>query len=290
MSPVAAAPGAYERVRAAYAQVAARSPLREGPALSALADDDELRYREEVEFERIADPVRDVIDWIERKELPGLLRYTLERTGVRPRGAVVDLGAGTCWQAAELARRPEVDRVVAIEFSRRRIEVLAPAAIAYLGGPPEKIERLHADFYNHGLGAEVADFVFTDASYHHAADPVRLARVALDLLRPGGTLVLHREPTLSLLRRTRDHHEEGKHGDFEHEYFAKEYLAQLREAGFERTEKHPASIGFSAWRRAWMRPPLSWLNGIVHGSYSYVAIKGPEAPVAGPAPQRARSA
>jgi SAM-dependent methyltransferase len=256
---------------AAAADAARRSPLRVGPSFSELADAEELRYREEVE--RIADPVGDVVAWIERKELPQLLDEALARAHVEPAGTVVELGAGTCWMGAELSKRPGVERVLSVEFSRRRLQLFAPTAIAYLGGAAERIERVLADFYNHGLEREIADFVFTDASYHHAADPVALAGVAFDLLKPGGTVVLHREPTLSLLRRTRDHHEEGKHGDFEHEYFARQYLEQLAQAGFERCSKHPAPLGFSPWRRAWSRPPLSWLNGIVFGSYSYVGHK-----------------
>ena len=145
----------------------------------------------------------------------------------------MELGAGTCWLGATLARRPEVERVVAIEFSERRLIELAPIAIAYLGAPAEKIERVVADFYAHGLEEGQADFVFMDAAFHHASDPVRLARVAFELLRPGGVFVLHREPTLSLLRRTRSHGIEGDHGEFEHEYDWWEYLRFLRAAGFD---------------------------------------------------------
>jgi SAM-dependent methyltransferase len=270
----------HDDLAAQAADAARRSPLRIGPTFSQLADDAELRYREEIE--RVSNPTADVTAWIERKELPHLLAYALERAAIEPHGTVVELGAGTCWMGAELAKRPRVERVLSVEFSRRRLELLAPVAIAYLGAPAEKIERVLADFYSHGLGTEIADFVFTDAAYHHAADPVALARVAFDLLKPGGLLVLHREPTLSFLRRTRDHHEEGKHGDFEHEYFRRRYVEQLREAGFERAAWFPASIGTSPWRRAWLRPPLSWLNGVVFGSYTYVGWKG-----AATAPDRA---
>ena len=90
--------------------------------------------------------------------------------GLEPAGTIVDLGAGACWLSAALVRRPAVEKSIAIEFSRRRLEELAPIAIAYLAAPPEKIERVRADFYNHGLGEGIADWVFTDAAFHHA-DP-----------------------------------------------------------------------------------------------------------------------
>jgi hypothetical protein len=230
----------------AIADAARRSSLRFGPGLSELADRDELRYRDELE--PYPDPTRDVVRWLERKQLPRLLEESLRLAGVRPAGTVVELGAGTCWLGATLARRPEVERVVSVEFSRRRIEELAPIAIAHLGAPAEKIERLVADFYAHGLGREVADFVFTDAAFHHAADPVQL-------------------------RRRRPHGLEGEHGDFEHEYDWWKYVGFLREAGFE-ASKARAPVGFSTLReRLHVRRPLSWVNGLWFSMWTYVGDK-----------------
>ena len=141
--------------------------------MSEFADTDELRFREEIES--YPEPKLDVPRWIEGKELVRKLEYSLERGGLEPAGTIVDLGAGTCWLSAALVRRPGVERAIAIEFSRRRLEELAPIAIAYLDAPADKIERVRADFYNHGLGEGIADWVFTDAAFHHAADPVLMA-------------------------------------------------------------------------------------------------------------------
>jgi SAM-dependent methyltransferase len=228
-----------------------------------------------------------VTEWIERKELPEKLDYALERAGLRPAGTLVELGAGTCWLGATLARRDEVERVIGIEFSQRRIVELAPIAMAYLDTRPEKIERVVADFYAHGLEDESADYVFMDAAFHHAADPVRLARVAFDLLRPGGVLVLHREPTLSLLRRSRSHGIEGDHGSFEHEYDWWRYLGFLRSAGFE-ASKAPAALGFrTRGERARLRPPLAWLNGWAFSVFTYVGRR-PDPPGRGGSPTAPR--
>lgn len=260
-----------ESTAAACAQ---ESPLCDGLALSEHADLDELRFREETE--RYPDPARNIPCLIDSKELPRKLRYALDRARLEPEGDVVELGAGTCWMAAELAKRPAVRRVIAIEFSARRLTELAPVAIAHLGAPAAKIERRIADFYAHGLDREIADWVVMDAAFHHAADPVGLARVAWELLRPGGRFLLFREPTLALLRRTRDHGEEDKHGDFEREYTAAGYLAHLRAAGFVAT-KHRASGGWRTARaQAILRPPLAWLNGIAFAEYTYVGRR-PEA-------------
>jgi hypothetical protein len=115
--------------------------------------------------------------------------------------------------------------------------------------------------------------VFTDASFHHAAEPVRLAQVAYRLLRSGGALVLFREPTLSLLRRRREHGVEGEHGSFEREYSPDAYLKFLRRAGF-RASKFRAAGGFSTIRSQTIpRPPLSWLNGVLFSEFTYVGRK-----------------
>jgi SAM-dependent methyltransferase len=242
-----------------------------GPAFSDQADAAELRYRDEVEDQ--GDPLEAVPAWLERKELVARLEYALDRAGLHPAGTVVELGAGSCWLAAWLARRPEVRRVIGIEFARRRLERLAPVAIAALDAPPEKVERVVADFYAHGLEPGCADMVVMDAAFHHAADPVRLARVAYELLRPGGRFVLFREPTLSLLRRSRDHGVEDDHGSFEREYDARDYLRFLEQAGFE-ADRAPSSGGFATpRRRALLRPPLSWANGVLYSEYTYVGVR-----------------
>lgn len=249
-------------------RAAAASPLRVGPSFSALADADELRYRDEIEH--VSEPRLDVPRFIEQKELVRKLEYSLDRAGLEPDGTIVDLGAGTCWLSATLARRPKVERAIAVEFSRRRLEELAPIAMAYLEAPAEKVERVLADFYNHGLGEKIADWVFMDAAFHHAADPVRMAGVAYDLLRPRGRLVLFREPTETRLRRRRDHGVEDEHGAFEREYRPNTYVDFLQRAGFE-ASKFPASGGFQSLKaRALLRAPMSWLNGVLFSEYTYV--------------------
>jgi SAM-dependent methyltransferase len=259
----------------AVAAMARRSPVEDRLRLSEHADRDELRFRDELES--FPDPVRDIPAWIRRKELREKLEWDLDAAGVEPAGTVVELGAGSCWLAAVLARRERVERVVAVEFSRRRLLELAPVAMAYVGAPAEKIERVLADFYEPGLPEAAADLVVMDAAFHHAADPVALARIAFSLLRPGGSFVLHREPTLALLRRTRDHGVEAHHGDFEHEYDRWVYLRFLRQAGFD-ARSHLASVGGSRRRaRLYVRRPFRWLNGVAFANYTYVAVKPPSA-------------
>jgi len=253
------------------ADSAERSPLRAEPGVSELADLDELDFRENIE--PYESGLEAALGFIRRKRLLEYLDHALDRTGVVPSGVVVELGAGSCWLSAALACLDEVDRVVAVDFSRRRLTTIAPASIALLEAPPAKIERRIADYYATGLDPESADLVVMDAAFHHASDPARLARVVFDLLRPGGTLLLLREPTLTSLRRSRDHGLEGQHGNFEHEYHEGEYLAFLRSAGFDASRVAVRSSYPSRWRRTLYRGPLALLIAELRGSYVYVARK-----------------
>ena len=99
------------------------------------------------------------------------LDYSLERGGLEPAGTIVDLGAGTCWLSAALVRRPGVEESIAIEFSRRRLEELAPIAIAYLVRPRRRSSGSGPTSTTTASSERIADWVFTDAAFHHAPDP-----------------------------------------------------------------------------------------------------------------------
>lgn len=253
------------------ANAARQSPLRTETSVSGLADLDELRYREDVE--PYANGLDASLGFIRRKRLLEYLDNALDRTGVVPSGVVVDLGAGSCWLSAALACLDEVERVVAVDFSPRRLTEIAPASIALHQAPAAKIERRVADYYQTGLEREVAELVVMDAAFHHASDPTRLAEVAFDLLRPGGTFLLLREPTLTRLHRSRDHGLEGRYGDFEHEYHEREYLGFLQSAGFDASRVAVRSAYPSRWRRALYRGPVALLIAELRGGYVYVGRK-----------------
>jgi SAM-dependent methyltransferase len=253
------------------AAAAERSPLVDALELSEHADRDELRFREEIE--PFGDGLASARGFFERKRVLDYLDFALARSGVRPRGTVVELGAGSCWLSSALACLPDVECVVAVEFSQRRLVEIAPASLALLDAPAEKVERRVADFYAHGLEDASADMVLFDAAFHHASDPVRLARIAFDLLRPGGTLMLLREPTLAVLRRTRDHGIEGLHGDFEHEYRRADYVGYVRSAGFEARSVGVRWFHASGWRKLLYHPPVTWLSGLLRGHYVYIGVK-----------------
>ncbi len=247
-----------------------RSPVVVALELSEHADLDELKFREEIE--PYQDGLEAALGFFHRKNVLPYLDNVLARTGIRPNGTVVELGAGSCWLSASLACLPAVDRVVAIEFSERRLRTIPPASIALLDAPAEKLERRVADFYASGLEPGSADLVCVDAAFHHASDPVLFGRVAFDLLRPGGVFLLLREPTLALLHRSRSHGIEAEHGDFEHEYHHREYVDLLRQAGFD-AKALPVRWFYTQWWRKLLYRPFAVPIAYVRGSFVYVGSK-----------------
>ena len=271
------------------AAASARSPLVRGPAFSPHADAAELEFREQHEP---YDGLEVAEIFFRRKRVLEYLDYALARTRVEPLGLVVELGAGSCWLSAALSCCDAVERVVAVEFSERRLASFAPVSLAMLDAPAEKLERRIADFYHHGLEPGSADLVVLDAAFHHAADPLRLAEVVLELTKPGGVALLLREPTLTVLKRRRDHGIEAAHGDFEHEYRRAEYVGFLAAAGFEARSVGVRWFHASGFRRALYRPPLTRLSGPLRGQYAYVGTKASgssAAPLATSASARSKS-
>ena len=120
---------------------------------------------------------------------------------------------------------------------------------------------------------ESADLVVMDAAFHHAADPARIARVMFDLAKPGGLVMLMREPTLNFLKHTRDHGITDDYGGFEREYYRPEYLAFLRDAGFDARTVGVRWFHSSPWRRAIYHPPITYLSGVLRGHWVYLGRK-----------------
>jgi SAM-dependent methyltransferase len=250
---------------------AEQSPLVLGPQFSDHADREELVFWEEVED--FGDGLASAYGFFRQKRVLDFFDYALRRCAIDPSGTVVELGAGSCWASAALACFPDVERVVSVEFSRRRLTVIAPASIAVLSAPAEKIERRLADFYAHGLPDGTADLVVMDAAFHHAADPARMAGVLFDLTKPGGSVMLMREPTLNFLKRSRDHGITDDYGNFEREYYRPEYLNFLRRAGFDARSVGVRWFHSSRWRRAIYHPPVTFLSGVLRGHWVYVGRK-----------------
>jgi ubiquinone/menaquinone biosynthesis C-methylase UbiE len=104
--------------------------------------------------------------------------------------SIVDLGAGTGTGTLALANRFPAARIRSLDASRGMLDRLeAAVATAGVAGRVEAIEvDLDADWPN--VVPEAVDLAWAALSLHHVADPVQTLGQVLDLLRPGGVLVV----------------------------------------------------------------------------------------------------
>ncbi|HEY8087985.1 MAG TPA: ubiquinone/menaquinone biosynthesis methyltransferase [Polyangiaceae bacterium] len=141
-------------------------------------------------FERIA-PTYDALNRLMSAGIDGRWRArAIAELADVPRGAVLDLCAGTMDLTAMLARVRPRDRVVAVDFSPTMLEVgreKVPGVEAIVGDAM-------------ALPFDAGEFVAVVCGFgmRNLADPARGLREVLRVLRPGGVFV-----TLELFRPTR---------------------------------------------------------------------------------------
>jgi ubiquinone/menaquinone biosynthesis methyltransferase len=141
-------------------------------------------------FERIA-PTYDALNRIMSVGIDRRWRARAVAEVVRaPRGPILDLCAGTMDLTAMLAIARSGERLVALDFSPKMLEAgkhKAPRAEVVVG------DALNLPFEDGTFAAVVCGF-----AVRNFADPVRGAREALRVLRPGGVFV-----TLEFFRASR---------------------------------------------------------------------------------------
>lgn len=141
-------------------------------------------------FERIA-PTYDVLNKVMSAGIDRRWRdAAIHRLGSAPRGALLDLCAGTMDLAAQLARRWPDRRVVAVDFS--------PAMLEKGRAKAPTVEVLVADATALPFERDTFAAVVCGFGMRNLADPPRGVREVLRVLRPGGVFV-----TLELFRPTR---------------------------------------------------------------------------------------
>jgi len=106
------------------------------------------------------------------------------------RGVGIEVGAGPATFSAVLARRPEVEKMYAIEICRPIVEQLMPKVVAAVTGQNAgKIIGCVADFDRLNLPDDSVDFVIDFFSLHHSPKLAVTLRESWRVLKPGGVLL-----------------------------------------------------------------------------------------------------
>lgn len=106
------------------------------------------------------------------------------------KGKVLDVGAGVGWSSALLSKFNNITNVVATDYSKHRLEKIAPIVFEQFQGDIDKLETQVGDFFE--LEWKPNSFnviVFVQALYMFE-DMDRVLRKVQELLVPGGVLIV----------------------------------------------------------------------------------------------------
>ena len=226
----------------------------------------ELEERESFEVEDIR---AHVSGWTLEKQHRLHFDDFLARTGYKFKGQIIEIGAGSCWLSSLISRQPDVEKIYAVEFSRKRLETWSPVCMELYGADAGKIERVHGDFNNLQVPDASCGAVVADAVLHHAEDlPFLLAEIRR-ALKPGGALIAFREPTQATFKKVPLSFDEL---EYEHIYSRAQYETFLSEAGFA-PRAIPGFTGSSIKGKFKKAVLLPFLNGLLFSHYVYMGIK-----------------
>lgn len=120
------------------------------------------------------------------------------------KGAIADLGAGSCGLSVCCSRLSNVKRVFAVDISMIRMQKMIGLSGIILGGDAAKIEPLEADFNSLLPFPDASlDAVLFDASLHHSRSMWHLLAECRRVLKEDGVVVAQRESYLSTFRAKR---------------------------------------------------------------------------------------
>lgn len=212
--------------------------------------------------------------WVQKIKASGrlfLLPYVEREGKIHLKGSILEVGAGSCWLSAELSRRPDVQKIVALDFSEHLLNEVAPHVIQALGGEARKIEKYLGDMHLLPWDANQFDFVFLDSVLHHTHFPLRVLGEIYRVLKERGVLICLREPVKPKIP-----------------WFCSESEDALRVKKLGIIEKHLSrgelvkyfdQVGFQAvfipvtYLRGIKGMLLRWLNPWFRGDYCIVASK-----------------
>lgn len=116
-----------------------------------------------------------------------------EASGYDLKGVVLDLAAGTCWTSAIVSKMPSVQRVIAVDISRHRLDIIAPIVFEQYKADIKKITRVRGSFDRIKMEANSVDCVILVEAFHHAYHPDNLMKEITRVLKPNGIILISGE-------------------------------------------------------------------------------------------------
>jgi len=122
------------------------------------------------------------------------------RCGVEFRGRILEIGAGGAWLSAELSKLPRVVEIVATDFEAEALREEAPRVFAWLKARAAKITRTTMDAHKLDFPVGHFDAVIAVGALQHGLNLPLLLKECKRVLKPGGSLVVLREPVQPLAK------------------------------------------------------------------------------------------
>lgn len=126
------------------------------------------------------------------RAFPDLVKFS-ETSGYDLKGVVLDLAAGTCWTSAIISKMSSVQRVIAVDISRHRLEIIAPIVFEQYKADIGKITRVLGSFDRIKMEANSVDGVILVEAFHHACHPDNLMKEITRVLKPNGIILISGE-------------------------------------------------------------------------------------------------
>lgn len=128
-----------------------------------------------------------------RKDRLAVVAELLDQKIAPLRGRCIELGSGAGYFSALLSRKADVEEVIACDLSVASVLRWGPFIWQWLKPDWSKLKYVIGNMNKLDEGHGTFDTVVFCASLHHSSDIPQSLRVASDLLKDGGVVVLHGE-------------------------------------------------------------------------------------------------
>jgi ubiquinone/menaquinone biosynthesis C-methylase UbiE len=205
-----------------------------------------------------------------REELPRFVPFLVKECGIKFRGRILEIGAGTAWLSAELSKLPNVVEVIATDYSPKVLKEHAPRIFTLSKAHAGKITRIPGDFHKLDFPGNYFDYVVSSGALPYAANVVQVIREAKRLLKPGGQFVAIREPVYPLVKLKSRKKTDQKPADGEpepHRYTLSHYKEFFKQAALPLEVKQ---VTFSRGVKYYVD---KMVNGLTHARYAFIGKK-----------------